>query len=113
MIIDLCLSYYSVTWSIILKEMEFAWELFSLKTKMLLLNFIQHRTKRVSKRKSRKNYIFPQIVFLTVTGMQRSINTGFQKHQLQPIIDSSVRIKNEYDNYFDEVWGYETFSSFS
>ena len=52
--------------------------------------------------KTGRTYISPQIVFVRATGRQKSIDISFPIHQLQPIIDSLVRIKNENDEYFDE-----------
>ena len=50
-----------------------------------------------------RTYISPQIVFVRATGKQRSIDISFPIHQLQPIIDSLQKIKNENDQYFDEL----------
>ena len=52
--------------------------------------------------KTGRTYISPQIVFVRATGRQKSIDISFPIHQLQPIIYSLVRIKNENDEYFDE-----------
>ena len=52
--------------------------------------------------KTGRTYISPQIVFVRATGRQKSIDISFPIHQLQPIIDSLVRIKNENDEYFDD-----------
>ena len=52
--------------------------------------------------KTGRTYISPQIVFVRATGRQKSIDISFPIQQLQPIIDSLVRIKNENDEYFDD-----------
>ncbi len=52
--------------------------------------------------KTGRTYISPQIVFVRATGRQKSIDISFPIHQLQSIIDSLVRIKNENDEYFDD-----------
>ena len=53
--------------------------------------------------KTGRSYISPQIVFIRATGRQRSIDISFPIHQLQQIIDGLQRIKNENDEYFDEL----------
>ena len=53
--------------------------------------------------KTGRNYISPQIVFIRATGRQRSIDISFPIHQLQQIIDGLQTIKNENDEYFDEI----------
>ena len=53
--------------------------------------------------KTGRTYISPQIVFIRATGRQRSIDISFPIHQLQQIIDGLQRIKNENDEYFDEL----------
>ena len=53
--------------------------------------------------KTGKTYISPQVVFVRATGRQRSIDISFPIHQLQQIIDSLQTIKNENDEYFDEL----------
>ena len=53
--------------------------------------------------KTGRTYISPQIVFIRAPGRQRSIDISFQIHQLQQIIDGLQRIKNENDEYFDEL----------
>ena len=53
--------------------------------------------------KTGRTYISPQIVFVRATGRQRSIDISFPVHQIQQIIDALVRIKNENDQYFDEL----------
>ena len=53
--------------------------------------------------KTGRTYISPQIVFVSATGRQRSIDISFPIHQLIQIIDGLQRIKNENDEYFDEL----------
>ena len=53
--------------------------------------------------KTGRTYISPQIVFIRATGRKRSIDISFPIHQLQQIIDGLQRIKNENDEYFDEL----------
>lgn len=53
--------------------------------------------------KTGRTYISPQIVFLRATKRQRSIDISFPIHQLIQIIDGLQRIKNENDEYFDEL----------
>ena len=53
--------------------------------------------------KTGRSYISLQIVFVRATGKQRSIDTSFPIHQLQLIIDGYQRIKNENDQYFDQL----------
>ena len=63
--------------------------------------------------KTGRTYISPQIVFIRATGRQRSIDISFPIHQLEQIIDGLQRIKNENDEYFDELWRYKTCFSIS
>ena len=63
--------------------------------------------------KNKRTYISPQIVFVRATGRQRSIYISFPTHQLQPIIDSQVKNKNDNDEYFDDTLRYKTFSLIS
>ena len=51
--------------------------------------------------KTGRTFISPQ--FGRATGRQRRINISFWISQLQRIIDSLQRIKNENDKYFDEL----------
>ena len=53
--------------------------------------------------KTGKTYISPQVVFVRATGRQKSIDISFPIHQLQQIIDSLQTIKNENDEYFEEL----------
>ena len=53
--------------------------------------------------KTGKTYISPQVVFVRATGRQKSIDISFPIHQLQQIIDSLQTIKNENDDYFEEL----------
>ena len=54
--------------------------------------------------KTGRTYISPpQIVFVRATGRQRSIDISFPIHQIHQIIDALTRIKNENDQYFDEL----------
>ena len=62
-----------------------------------------HATNFHGTTKTRRTYISPQIVFIRATGRQRSIDISFPIHQLQQIIDGLQRIKNENDEYFDEL----------
>ena len=59
--------------------------------------------------KTGSTYISPQIVLVRVAGGQRSIDISFPIHQIQPIIDSLLRIVNEIDQYFDELRRNEIF----
>ena len=52
---------------------------------------------------TRRTYIFLRIVFGRATGGQRSIDISFSILKLQLIIDYLQRIKNENDQYFDEL----------
>ena len=53
--------------------------------------------------KTGRTHISPQIVFWNATGRERSIGIRFPIHQLQHITDSLQRIKNENEQYFDEL----------
>ena len=53
--------------------------------------------------KTGKTYMAPQVVFVRATGRQRSIDISFPMNQLQQIIESLTTIKNENDDYFDEL----------
>ena len=53
--------------------------------------------------KRERTYISPQIVFVTATGRQRSIDITFLIPHIQQIIDALLRIKKENDQYFDEL----------
>ena len=53
--------------------------------------------------KTGKTYISTQIVFVRAIGRQRSNDISFPTHLLQQIIDGLQRIKNENDEYFDEL----------
>ena len=53
--------------------------------------------------KTGKTYMTPQVVFVRATGRQRSIDISFPMNQLQQIIESLTTIKNENDDYFDEL----------
>ena len=46
--------------------------------------------------------ITPQIVFVRATGRQRSVDISFPIHQLQQLIDSLTKIRNENDAYFED-----------
>ena len=50
-----------------------------------------------------RSCIFSQIVFIKVTGGQKSIDISFPIHQPQPIIDSSANIRNKNDECVDEL----------
>ena len=53
--------------------------------------------------KTGRTYITPQVVFVRATGRQRSVDISFPIHQLQQIIDSLTKIRNENDAYFEEM----------
>merc|ERR1712074_76493 len=53
--------------------------------------------------KTGRTCISPQIVFVRATGRQRSIDISFPIHQFPQILDALIRIKNENDQYFDEL----------
>ena len=50
-----------------------------------------------------RTYITPQVVFVRATGRQRSVDISFPIHQLQQLIDSLTKIRNENDAYFEEM----------
>ena len=54
--------------------------------------------------KTGRSYVTPQLVFIRQTGKQRSVDISFPISQLQQIIDSLQAIRNENDEYFDDVW---------
>ena len=53
--------------------------------------------------KTGRTYITPQFVFVRATGRQRSVDISFPIHQLQQLIDSLTKIRNENDAYFEEM----------
>ena len=53
--------------------------------------------------KTGRTYITPQVVFVRATGRQRSVDISFPIHQLQQLIDSLTKIRNENDAYFEEM----------
>ena len=53
--------------------------------------------------KTGRTYITPQVVFVRATGRQRSVDISFSIHQLQQLIDSLTKIRNENDAYFEEM----------
>ena len=53
--------------------------------------------------KTGRTYITPQVVFVRATGRQRSVDISFPIHQLQQIIDSLTKIRNENDDYFEDI----------
>ena len=53
--------------------------------------------------KTGKSYVAPQLVFVRAIGKQKSIDISFPIHQLQQILDSLSTIKNENDEYFDDL----------
>ena len=53
--------------------------------------------------KTGRTYISPQIEFVRARGRQKSIDISFPIHQIHQIIDALIRIKNENDQYFDEL----------
>ena len=54
--------------------------------------------------KTGRSYISPQILFVRETGRQRrSRDISVPIHQIQLIIDGLQRIKNETDQYFDQL----------
>ena len=53
--------------------------------------------------KTGRTYITPQVVFVRATGRQRSVDISFPIHQLQELIDSLTKIRNENDAYFEEM----------
>ena len=53
--------------------------------------------------KTGRTYITPQIVFVRATGRQRSVDMSFPIHQLQQLIDSLTKIRNENDAYLEEM----------
>ena len=53
--------------------------------------------------KTGKTYMAPQVAFVRATGRQRSIDISLPMNQLQQIIESLTTIKNENDDYFDEL----------
>ena len=53
--------------------------------------------------KTGRSYLTPQLVFIRQTGKQRSVDISFPISQLQQIIDSLQAIRNENDEYFDDV----------
>ena len=53
--------------------------------------------------KTGRTYITPQVVFVRATGRQRSVDISFPIHQLQQIIDSLTKIRNENDDNFEDM----------
>merc|ERR1712148_34096 len=53
--------------------------------------------------KTGRTYISPQIVFVRATDRQRSIDISFPIPHIHPIIGALIQIKNENDQYFDEL----------
>ena len=53
--------------------------------------------------KTGRSYVAPQLVFVRAIGKQKSIDISFPIHQLQQIIDSLTTIRNENDEYFDDL----------
>ena len=53
--------------------------------------------------KTGRTYITPQVVFVRATGRQRSVDISFPIHQLQQLIDSLTKIRNENDASFEEM----------
>ena len=48
-----------------------------------------------------KSYTVPQVVFMRETGKQRSVDISFSFHQIDEIITSLKKIREENDHYFD------------
>ena len=53
--------------------------------------------------KTGRTYITPHVVFVRATGRQKSVDISFPIHQLQQLIDSLTKIRNENDAYFEEM----------
>ena len=53
--------------------------------------------------KNGRSYVAPRLVFVRAIGKQKSIDISFPIHQLQQILDSLSTIKNENDEYFDDL----------
>ena len=53
--------------------------------------------------KTGRPYITPQLVFMRATGKQRTLDISFPFNQLEQIIESLTTIRNENDEYFDDV----------
>ena len=53
--------------------------------------------------KTGRTYITPQVVFVRATGRQRSVDISFPIHQLQQLIDSLTKIRNENDDNFEDM----------
>ena len=53
--------------------------------------------------KTGRPYITPQLVFVRATGKHRTLDISFPFNQLEQIIESLTTIRNENDEYFDDV----------
>ena len=53
--------------------------------------------------KNGQSYVTPQLVFIRQTGKLRSVDISRPISQLQQIIDYFQAIRNENDEYFDDV----------
>ena len=53
--------------------------------------------------KTGRTYITPPVVFARATGRQRSVDISFPIHQLQQLIDSLAKIKNENYAFFEDM----------
>ena len=50
-----------------------------------------------------RTYFAPPVLFARATGRQSSVDISFPIHQLQQIIDSLTKIRNENDDYFEDI----------
>ena len=53
--------------------------------------------------KTGRTYITPQVVFVRATGRQRSVDISFPIHQLEQLIDSLTKIRDENDAYCEDM----------
>ena len=54
------------------------------------------------------NYISPQVIFVRATAKEKYLEISFAFLHLQTIIEALIKIKNENEEYFDDLWRYKT-----
>ena len=53
--------------------------------------------------KNGRTYISPQVIFVRATAKEKCLEISFPFLQLQTIIDALLKIKNENEEYFDDL----------
>ena len=53
--------------------------------------------------KNGRTYISPQVIFVRATAKEKYLEISFPFLQLQTIIDALLKIKNENEEYFDDL----------